>query len=191
MDKKEQDDFVTGQYAYGEIERALGLTLGADETAQRGPLRGRLKHFAKLGLPAGGPGKGARRRYSKDEAYQLLLALLLADLGIDPTLIVPKIPEIWRFFASRVRAADSAPANNPMMLIVQVREVVGPWGKKEPLWVSVTPHIDEKAKARYAQHRFRDESDNVAKMLRNQPDWVCVLNLTDKVLKLNIALPQE
>jgi hypothetical protein len=191
MDRKEQDDFGTGRYVYGEIERALGQTLGADAAAQKGALRGRLKRLSTLGLPPGGPGKGSRRLYSTDESLQLLLALLLADLGIDPTLIVPKIATVWSHLKHRIRAAGSAPANNPMMLTVRLCEVSAPWnGKgKEPLWIGVVPRFDERSRAYARKHGFRDESDNVATVMRwDESDWFCVRNLTAEVVKMQAAL---
>jgi hypothetical protein len=84
MDRKERVDFVTGVYRYAQIERGLALTLGADERTQKGPLRGRLKKLSTLGLPASGPGKGARRLYSWEEANQLLLVLLMGGCWARP-----------------------------------------------------------------------------------------------------------
>ena len=45
MERTKRYDLGTGRFAYGKIERALGTTLGADEKAQRGQLRGRLKRL--------------------------------------------------------------------------------------------------------------------------------------------------
>lgn len=190
MDRTKRYDFGTGRYAYGEIERALGATLGADETAQKGALRGRLKRLSTLGLPSGGPGKGSRRLYSEDEALQLLFAMLLADLGIDPTLIVPAIKNVWPGLGKRVRAADEAPSGNPTMLTVRLREVSGPWGAKEPLWIGVMPRTDERSRAHSKKHGFRDESDNVVRTMdwEDQFDWFCVRNLTDAVSKMQTSL---
>ena len=68
-------------------QQALGETFGADREAQQGALRGRLKRLSTLGLPASGPGKGARRRYSWEQANQLLIALLMEDAGLDPVVV--------------------------------------------------------------------------------------------------------
>ena len=113
MDRKERYDFGTEHYAYGEIERALGTTLGADEKAQKGALRGRLKRIATLGLPPTSPGKGARRLYSRDEALQLLLALLMADAGIDPVLIVPAIKLYGRVWGNELGRPTKHPPTAP------------------------------------------------------------------------------
>ena len=189
MERTKRYDFGTGRYAYGEIERALGVTLGGDETAQKGALRGRLKRLSTLGLPAGGPGKGTRRLYSEDEALQLLLALLLADLGIDPVLIVPRIKTVWPGLGKRVRSADKAPADNPTMLTVRLCEVKGPWGAKEPLWIGVMPRRDKRSQAFAKKHGFRDESDNVVTTMDwDESDWFCVRNLTIEVTKMQTAL---
>jgi hypothetical protein len=192
MERTTRYDFETGRYAYGEIERGLGVTLGADEAAQKGALRGRLKHLSTLGLPSSGPGKGARRSYSEDEALQLLLALLLADLGIDPALIVPAIKKVWPKLHKRIRMAAAAPVHNPTMLTVRLAEVSGPWGAKEPLWIGVMPRRDERSQAFAKKHGFRDESDNLMTTMDwDESDWFCARNLTTEVAKLQAALDAE
>src|SRR5262245_55386556 len=100
MDRKEPDSFATGVYRYAQIERGLALTLGADKATQKGPLRGRLKKLSVLGLPADGPGKGSRRLYSREEANQLLLALLMEDCGLDPVVVAAAVKTTWAGLAS-------------------------------------------------------------------------------------------
>jgi hypothetical protein len=188
-------DFGTGRYAYGEIERALGVTLGADSATQQGALRGRLKRLATLGLPPSGPGKGARRLYSWEEANQLLMALLMEDAGLDPVAVVPAIKNTWSRLANKVRLAtsDKALDGNPMWLKLQLQTITGPWSTKDPLsavpWIAVVPRYDERSRALSAKHRFRDESDNIVSLLNDErPGWFAFRNLTAEVSKLQAAL---
>jgi len=199
MDRKERDSFATGVYRYAQIERGLAVTLGADAALQKGPLRGRLKKLSTLGLPSAGPGKGSRRLYSWEEANQLLLALLMEDAGLDPGVVAPAIKTVWARLAANVRLATSVKAaSNPMMLHLRLRTFTGPWNDetRDPraaaLWIGIYPRIDERAKARYLKHGFKDESDTVVEMFdRNEPGWFAVRNYTVEALKLHAELTRE
>ena len=197
MDRTKRYGFGTPRYAYGELEQALGETFGADREAQQGALRGRLKRLSTLGLPASGPGKGARRRYSWEQANQLLIALLMEDAGLDPVVVVRAIKAVWPKVASKVAAAtsDKALAGNPMLLTLQLQTVSGPFRTGDPLsavpWIGVMPRIDERARMRHAKQGFRDSSasDAVVTMLgHNHPGWFAVRNLTAAVNTLQTAL---
>ena len=198
MDRKERDSFAIGAYRYAQIERGLAVTLGADEATQKGPLRGRLKKLSVLGLPSSGPGKGSRRLYSWEEANQLLLALLMEDAGLDPVVVAAAIKTYWANLASNVRTATTTSASNPMMLHLRLRTFTGPWNDKarDPRaalpWIGVSPRIDERARARYRERGFKDESDNVLMMLdRDEPGWFAVRNYTAEALKLRAELTRE
>jgi hypothetical protein len=195
MAGKKRHGFESPHYAYGQIERALGVTLGADSATQQGALRGRLKRLSTLGLPPSGPGKGQRRPYNWEEACQLLVALLMEDAGLDPVAIVPAIKNTWPKLANKVMMAtsDKALADNPMWLRLQLQTVTGPWSTKNPLsavpWIAVVPRYDERSRALSAKHRFRDESDNIVSLLNvERPGWFAVRNLTAEVSKLQAAL---
>jgi hypothetical protein len=195
MDRKEWYGFGTGRYAYAEIERGLGATLGAGEKAQKGALRGRLKRLSTLGLPSEGPGKGKRRLYSWEEANQLLIALLMEDAGLNPVSVVPAIKNTWPRLANKVRLAtsDKALAGNPVWLKLQLQTITGPWITKDPLsavpWIAVVPRYDERSRTLSAKHQFKDGSDNIVNLLDDdRPGWFAVRNLTAEVSKLQAAL---
>jgi hypothetical protein len=180
-------------YAYGQIERALGVTLSADWATQRGALRGRLKRLSTLGLPATSPGKGARRLYSLEEACQLLMALLMEDAGLDPVTIVKAIKTVWPHLAKKIIQAASAPLTNPIMLTLQLETVGGPWRTKDPKAgvprIGVNHRIDEKSRAMHAKHRLKGNPDNIVSLLEeNRPGWFAVRNLTDEMRKFQEAL---
>jgi hypothetical protein len=199
MDRKERDDFASGIYQYAQVERALAATLGADAATQKGALRGRLKRLGSLGLPSSAPGKGTRRSYSLEEINQLLIALLMEDAGLDPVVVAAAVKTTWRHLARNIRlATEKAATTNPMMLHLQLQTFTGPWNDKarDPRaalpWIGLNPRIDERAKAKYRDHGFRDESDNVLMMLdRNEPGWFAVRNYTAEALKLQAALSRE
>lgn len=182
MDRTKRYDFGTPRYAYGDLERALGETLGADREAQQGALRGRLKRLSTLGLPPAGPGKGSRRRYSWEEANQLLTALLMEDAGLDPIVVVRALKAVWPKLASKVAAATGkkALASNPMWLNAQIETVAGPWRTKDPL--SAVPQV-------VVIPRYDGKSDNLLSLLNNdKPGWFAVRNLTAAANKLHTAL---
>jgi hypothetical protein len=193
--------FSTPVYRYGVLEPALGAALGVGATASQGAMRGRLKRFSTLDLPGGGPGKGARRLYSWEQALQLLIALLRADAGLDPVVIVPAIKHVWarrsiqenvkRVTGKEALGTPSAPAN-PIMIMLRL-QATKPWITGEPKdvvpWIAVFPRTDLKAKARYAKHGFKDESDIAVMMLeRDEPGWDAFRNLTAAAHTLQTAL---
>jgi hypothetical protein len=77
-------------YTYAEVERALGMFFGAPASAW-GSFRGRVRHFQRIGLVEVTPGKGRRIAYTSVQAAEWMVALLLAELGIDPVVIVESI----------------------------------------------------------------------------------------------------
>jgi hypothetical protein len=185
MDRTKRYEFETPRYSYGELEQALGAVFNADQDAQRGALRGRLKRLSTLGLLTGGPGKGSRRRYSWEEANQLLIALMMGDAGLDPVVIVQAIKAIWPKVAHRVAAATSAKARagNPMLLVLQLQSMSGPFRTGNPLsavpWIGVMPLVDERARAKQKEHGFRDTSNNILTMFeQTTPNWLAVRDLT-------------
>lgn len=152
-----------------------------------------------LGLPPDGPGKGARRLYSWEESCQLLVALLMEDAGLDPVVVVRAIKRVWPGLGNKIVAAtsDRALAGEPVLLTLQMQTVAGPFRTGDPVsavpLIGVISHIDKRAKAMYAKHRFRDTSDNVAKMFgsmleHNEHGWFCVRNLTAAMSTMQTAL---
>ena len=92
----EHRGFATGHYGYGLIERAFGAALDVGESVQRGALRSRLKRFAQLGLPESLEDQEGRRLYSQEECHQMLVALLLGNLGLDPIVVARAVKKVWK-----------------------------------------------------------------------------------------------
>lgn len=201
---------------YAGLERALGVMLNAGETG-RGSLRGRLKRLSTLGVPGGGAGKGSRRKYTWEEAVLLAIALLLEDAGLDPVVVAAALKHTWPRLKSRAAAAVEAAADNPVMLVIHLETIAGPWRTGDPVaglpWISIAQRIDERARTRrveiYRKHfaklgrdepavqdlinRFATlEADNVVMMLdRKDSDWLAVRNLTERLNILKAALQEK
>jgi hypothetical protein len=203
-------------FRYGELELALAIMLDARPTGL-GSLRGRLKRLSTLGVPGGGGGKGSRREYSWEEATLLAVALLLEDAGLDPVVVASALKNTWPHLKSRAMAAVKASAANPVMLIIHLETIAGPWRTGDSLaglpWISIARRIDERSRNRritmYGKHfaklghnepAVQDlikrlatlEADNVVMILnRNDPGWLPVRNLTDRLNVLKAALEQK
>jgi hypothetical protein len=96
-------------YTYAQVERALGALFGAPATAQGG-FRGRIRHFQRIGLIEVAPGKGRRIAYTRIQAGEWLVALLLAEFGIDPVVIVKSIQRERRQLREWIREATDGEA---------------------------------------------------------------------------------
>jgi len=194
MERKKRFGFQTPAYGYAAVERALGAMLGTTDAAIRaGQLRGRLKRLLVLGLPPAGAGKGSRRLYSWEEVCQLGLALLLEDADVEPVAVVRALENTWPRLANKVRQAPDCPDGNPMMLIIRLTAVSGPWRTGDPVsampWITIARRIDERAQEQYRKHGFRDESDTVLMLIdRNEPGWIATRNLTNDLQRLQAAL---
>jgi hypothetical protein len=134
--------FSTGHYGYGLLEQALGAALDVGESVQRGPLRARLKRLAALKLPAPKPEREGRRLYSLEECHQLLVALLLGNVALDPTVVARAVNKGWKSNLRKGAIEASQEAgnkqvskqfeNNPMVLHAKLRIVSEPWRTGDP-----------------------------------------------------------
>jgi hypothetical protein len=140
------------------------------DESQKGAFRGKLKHLQKLGLPGGQHGKGHRVRYNRELAFQLLICLLLAELGIDPNLVVRVVKEQWKtVLVDAIKAAvDRGQQTNPVYLVVRPKLMSG--GGLQISWFQRYPYPgapDDK--------NLRNAFD--APMKGAQP-WFCAIELT-------------
>ena len=70
-------------YTYAQVERSLARMFHLPI----GSLRGRVKHFQKLGIVRFNPGRGKKIPYTLADAFRWALALEFAEFGIDPNII--------------------------------------------------------------------------------------------------------
>jgi hypothetical protein len=192
MTRKKRYRFAEGHYSYAALERGLATVFDA-QSVQTGIVRGRLKRFGTLGMPASKPGKGTRRQYSWEEASQLLLGLLMADAGLDPVVIVPAIMQHWqRFLARKVEGAEDAEPNNPVLLMLRLR-ATAPWSSGDPLsalpWITIGHRFDVKAGMQHEKHRVQGQRDLVlAQLESDEPGWIAIRDLTAAARKLRAAM---
>src|SRR5262245_17511488 len=107
MIRKHSYGFETPAYSYAQVEAALGAVLAVRAEHRRGPLRARLKHLQRLGLVDLKSGKGKRVEYSHAQVAQWLLALILAEMGMDPVIVVTAIKSHWKQIAGDIERATS------------------------------------------------------------------------------------
>lgn len=143
-----------GMTSYAVVETALARMHGADPEVQRGAFRGRIKHLQRLGLPLGvKPGKGKRIEYNEEQILQLVLALELAEFGIDPTTIVSIIASHWD--ESIFKYLEANAQQRWLYMILSVRLMSSSWrpggsianGVHNISWVSVNNKIGDAVKS--------------------------------------------
>jgi hypothetical protein len=202
MDK----DFTARRYGYGLLERSLGAALDADEEVQRGALRSRIKRLARLGLPA--PlleAQEGRRAYSLEEAHQLLVAILMEDAGLDPTVVAPAVNKVWKNNLAKgaVTATNKDAQRNPILLKLTLQTIIGPWRTGDPAAavpiIKLLPRLDERAIDRYrTKHkvsletalRWADEVLYAYGSLQETDGALVLRNYTAKAIKLEDVLKE-
>jgi hypothetical protein len=119
-------------YGYADVERALGTLLGAPATAQ-GSFRSRVRHFQRIGLIDVTPGKGRRIAYTFDQAAEWMVALFLAEFGIDPVVIVKSIQRERRQLREWIEEAtdDEALGGDEVFLAARPALMSGAWATKQ------------------------------------------------------------
>jgi len=175
--------FEAPAYSYAEAETALARAFDVGLMHQRGALRGRLKHLQKLGLV--NLEKGRKRvRYSRSQVAQWLIALILAELGLDPTLIVASLKNNWRNIASTIELVTSheAQSGQPYFLCLWSNVMSAPWARRSPISLAVI-QLQQPTP-------FASASNEMLKLVaENRDKWFCTYNLTRIFSRLENALP--
>ena len=119
-------------FGYAEVERALGTLFGVPASAQ-GSFRGRVRHLQRVGLVEVTPGKGRRISYTRIQANEWMLALLLAELGVDPIVIVKSIQRDRKKLREWIGEAtdDQALGGNDVFLAAWPALMSGAWAFKQ------------------------------------------------------------
>jgi hypothetical protein len=188
---KKRKHLEIATYSYAVIETSLASIFGASPDIQRAAFRARLKHFQRLGLPGIESGKGTRVAYTFDLACQWLVGLMMAEVGVDPVIIVQVVKTHWKFLEKWIaRAIDPSAAENPVFLTLRPRLMSGAWigGKSDPEtleWIGAFQRYDYYLKNPDGRPIQRE---NIAMMLDQEDDWLCVRNLTETLTKLQTAL---
>jgi hypothetical protein len=144
MNRTDSNKFVLPRYSYAQVETALAAVFDIDAES-RGPLKGRLKHLVRLGLPGLKARKGSRIAYSGEHVAKMLIALLLEEAGIDPAVAVNLIQSAWEQFIwpGACKAMDGEDAENKkgnhVFLTIKPHLMTGLWTKeRHPLDTSPT-----------------------------------------------------
>jgi hypothetical protein len=119
-------------YSYAQVEGALATLFRVPAFAQ-GSFRGRVRHLQRVGLVEIAPGKGRRIFYTSIQANEWMLALLIADLGVDPTVIVKSIERERKKLREWMREAsdEEALGGNDVFLAAQPELMSGAWASKD------------------------------------------------------------
>ncbi len=120
-----------GGYTYAQVEAALGTLFGVPASAH-GSFRGRVRHLQRIGLVEVAPGRGRRICYSRIQASEWMLALLLAELGVDPVVIVKSIQRDRNHLREWIAEApdEAALGGNEVFLATQPELMSGAWNSK-------------------------------------------------------------
>jgi hypothetical protein len=165
-------------YSYATVEAALATVFHAGVTAQKGALRGRIKHLQRLGLPSKGPGKGKRISYSDAAVHAWLIALELEEFGIDPALAVQMIKGRWKDLSRFIREARSPEQHHDIVLIVRPYFMSASW--------TFSPEVGQEIFGSF-EAGIR-ETEAFLKFLANEGVRACVFNLTARLRSLDKAL---
>src|SRR4051794_23838050 len=96
-------------YTYAQAETVLARLYGADEQAQLGAFRGRLKHLKRVNIPLNmSPGRGAKVAYTREHVFQWAVCLEFSEFGFDPVLTSKFIHKFWHIFVSHLRCIDNS-----------------------------------------------------------------------------------
>jgi hypothetical protein len=128
---------VTGRsYSYAQVEAALGTLFDVPASA-RGSFRGRVRHLQRVGLVEVAPGKGRRISYTRIQATEWMLALLLAELGVDPVVIVKSIQRDRNQLREWIAEApdEAALGGNEVFLATQPKLMSGAWASKHAVGI--------------------------------------------------------
>jgi hypothetical protein len=184
MSRTDPHKFALPQgYSYSQAETALAAVFGVD-AEHRGPLKGRLKHLNGLGLPGSKVGRGVRITYSKEQVAQWLVALLIEEAGIDPTVAVNLIQASWAKFIwnGMQRALDREDAENKkgnhVFLTIQPRLMTGLWIKeKHPLNTAPTLAIFRHY-GKTSKGRILNRMETFLDWSTQDRTWRCLRDLT-------------
>ena len=189
MSGTELNSFVAPRYGYAAVERALAAVFGIGDD-RRGPLKARLKHLNLLGLPGLKVGKGQRIFYSLEQISQLMIALLIEETGVDPTVAADLVKRTWGMtigdWARQAMDEDSRNNHNHVFLQLQPLLMTGPWGKLQNPNYTVRsiggfkqyrepPGRDGEPPRR--EHRMSLVQHHVMAAVRDRK-WICLRDIT-------------
>ena len=179
-------------WTYAQMESALAQLYGADEQAQAGPFRGRLKHFQRLGIPLGErPGRGAKVKYDYPQIFQLMFCFEMSSFGVDPVLTVQLLEKHWH--------NDDDPREEIYYNLKEaLDEVIEDEGDHSDKYFLVHPNIiemswDKSNLGGFGTRRWfrREQSDLVIRNIFGNQHRALIINFSAVVKKLRNALEKS
>jgi hypothetical protein len=142
-----------GGYSYAQVESALG-TLFRVPASALGSFRGRVRHLQRIGLVDVAPGKGRRILYTRIQTTEWMLALLLAEFGVDPIVIVKSVQRERNKLHEWIREAtdEEALGGNDVFLATRPALMSGGWAFKHSAGI-----------LRFQKFRRRDSALKIAR----------------------------
>jgi hypothetical protein len=133
---------------YSDVMKVLAALYGADEVVVRGQLRGRVQNLQKLGIPIGlQVGKGKKIDYKREQIYQIVLCMELAEIGVIPSKISDIIKRWWESILKILRQElkiirgelPSERWGNDNLLVFKMNQMSAVWGNGGGLDMLSTP----------------------------------------------------
>jgi hypothetical protein len=184
--RKNLHGIAAAAVSFGQLERAMIqiFRVGNDRHAAN---RARMKHLLKLGLGVPRPGKGMRVAYTRETANQLLMAMLLADIGIDPVTVVRAVRANWQHLVPMVAKATEprAQQGNHVFLLAKPSADAPGRGEGAELKLSMVERF-----AGFAPMR----TDNLVNELNEVEDYghrLCLVDFTAPASHLSVLLPSR
>ena len=194
MNRTDPHEFVAPRHGYAAVERALLAVFGIP-AERRGPLRARLKHLNLLGMPGLKVGKGQRISYSLEHVSQWLVALLLEEVGIDPTEAYRLVTGTWEDgLKSSVLAATDEPRRevDHIFLVFRPRLMTGLWlkGERPPDMEPVLGFLRHWRKDKETGKPVNAAEEAIAWGVKTKT-WLCLRDLTVDMEVLTASLDGE
>jgi hypothetical protein len=178
MNRTELKRFVAPQYPYARVESALASVFGIP-MGSHGPLRARLKHLNLLGMPGLKVGKGQRIAYSLEQIAQWVIALLIEETGVDPTIAARLVKETWghgiRDWARLAVSKESE--ENHVFLKLRPQLMTGPWVHKTSPLASIRSIGGFQQYLSAPGQRIGNVERELINAVRDRK-WICLRDLT-------------
>jgi len=178
--------FTSPSYSYAEAESALGAAIGFGLVHQRSIIKLRLKHLQRLNLIELNLGKQRRAKYSRAQITLWLLALILAETGADPTLVVTTLKNNWKSLVGTIERATSyeARSGQPYYLCLYPRVLSAPVVQMPALSIEIF-QIQQ-------PNPFTPGYDPLRQLVTaNHESWFCIHDITRPLSRLENALPSR
>jgi hypothetical protein len=149
----------------------------------------------KLGIPARNPGKGARLQHSASDLFQLLVALELSEVNIDPNLIVKILQDHWMGRKGFYAAIQNAQwrSNEDCLAFLSVRFMSASLGQRRVMQsATAIPSVPRLIRSNPGITGPAVSAAPITlRRCRTPGEGFCVFNLSARIRAVNEALAVE